>query len=55
MKSYDVYDETRGAPVSGVFYDREDAYCFLFDKYGVKEEDYYADYEMQEMVYVREL
>ena len=53
MKSYDVYDETVGAPVSGVFYDREDAYCFLFDRYGVKEEDYYADDEMQEMVYVR--
>lgn len=55
MKIYDVYDETIGAPVSGVFYDREDAYCFLFDKYGVKEEDYFENYEMQEYVYVREL
>lgn len=54
MKNYEVYDETLGYPVSGKFYDREDAYCFLFDRYGVKEEDYFEDLAMQEIVYVRE-
>ena len=54
IKNYEVYDETLGYPVSGKFYDREDAYCFLFDRYGVKEEDYFEDLAMQEIVYVRE-
>ena len=56
MKNYDlyeVYDETVGEPVSGKFYDYEDAMVYLFDKYGIKEEDYYSDYDMQEIVYVR--
>lgn len=50
---YEVYDETVGEPVSGKFYDYEDAVVYLLDKYGIKEEDYYDNYTMQEIVYVR--
>lgn len=50
---YEVYDETVGEPVSGKFYDYEDAVVYLLDKYGIKEEDYYDNYAMQEIVYVR--
>lgn len=56
MKNYDlyeVYDETVGEQVSGKFYDYEDAMVYLLDKYGIKEEDYYDNYDMQEIVYVR--